>query len=323
MRRSFGEEWPTWLLCLAIYGGFITLILLHDAIPWFLAVPLGGLLLAWHASLQHEIIHGHPTGLRRVDTALGGIPLSVWLPYVVYRSLHLRHHRDPHLTCPIEDPESFYVTAETWNRLSPFARGVLIAHRTLLGRLLLGPALAIGGLWSTAVKRIVAGDRHHLRVWVIHLGLVAALLGLVIGVAGVPVWLYAAWIYIGVALLLLRSFAEHKALPGQDQRTAVVDRAPLFGLLFLNNNLHVAHHARPGVAWWRLPRLARSIDARQTASHGAGLYHGYADVAARFLLRPLDHPVHPAHAGQAVPTGGEVGNALVVPSGGPAGRGIA
>ena len=29
---------------------------------------------------------------------------------------------------------------------------------------------------------------------------------------------------------------------------------PLLSLLFLNNNLHPAHHAEPGLAWYRLPR---------------------------------------------------------------------
>lgn len=302
MRRPWTREWPTWLVVIAVYGGFVALTWFHGAIPWYLAVPLGALLITWHSSLQHEIIHGHPTGRRRLDTALGAIPLSIWLPYVLYRKSHLRHHRNQHLTCPIEDPESYYVTAATWNRLSPGARGVLIAHRTLLGRLLLGPALAMAGTWVSQARRIAAGDRTSLRMWAVHLVLVVPVLGWAIGVAGVPVWMYAAWVYFGLSLTLVRSFAEHRPNPASDQRTAVVDRAPLFGLLFLHNNLHVAHHARPGLAWYRLPELARSMDARGIAARGAGLYHGYAELAARHLLRPLDHPVHPAHAGSAVTT---------------------
>ena len=300
MRRSWLQEWPTWLVVIAVYGGFGVLTWFHQALPWFLTLTLGGLLLAWHASLQHEILHGHPTGRQKVDTGLGAIPLSVWLPYVLYRASHLRHHRDRHLTCPLEDPESFYVTADAWNRLHPLSRWLLLVNQTLIGRLLIGPALVIGRFWLDEARRVRRGDRLRRRVWAIHLGLVALVLVWAIGIAGMPVWLYAGWVYLGVALLLLRSFAEHRAAPAPGQRTAVVDAAPLFGLLFLHNNLHVAHHARPGLAWYRLPAFARAIDARRTAASGAGLYRGYAEVARRHLTRPIDHPVHPAHTAAAM-----------------------
>ena len=37
--------------------------------------------VAWHMSLQHEIIHNHPTRSRRVNRALGAWPLALWLPF--------------------------------------------------------------------------------------------------------------------------------------------------------------------------------------------------------------------------------------------------
>jgi fatty acid desaturase len=62
------------------------------------------------------------------------------------------------------------------------------------------------------------------------------------------------------------------------------------GLLFLNNNLHHAHHARPGLAWYRLPGASKETGAEALAESGAGLYRGYWELARRHAFRPIDHP---------------------------------
>jgi fatty acid desaturase len=79
---------------------------------------------------------------------------------------------------------------------------------------------------------------------------------------------------------------------------AVVERAPLMGLLFLNNNLHALHHAQPGLAWHRLPGRYRRNRAAILAANGGLVYAGYREVFARFLLRPHDQTVHPELAGR-------------------------
>ena len=63
--------------------------------------------------------------------------------------------------------------------------------------------------------------------------------------------------------------------------------APL-ALLFLNNNLHALHHARPEVAWYRLPALAG--DELPGSYDGVG----YGALFRRYLFRIKDSPVHPA-----------------------------
>src|SRR5947208_12747338 len=78
-------EAPTWGLALAIYGGWGALTWGYGALPWWLVLPLGAWLTAWHMSFQHEVVHGHPTRSRRVNDALGFAPLSLWLPYARYR----------------------------------------------------------------------------------------------------------------------------------------------------------------------------------------------------------------------------------------------
>ena len=92
-----------------------------------------------------------------------------------------------------------------------------------------------------------------------------------------------------VRFTLLRSFAEHRAVDGET-RSAVVRSNVVFSLLYLNNNLHHTHHARPRLAWYSLPRARDELGSDEIAARGAGSYRGYADIARRYLLRPIDHP---------------------------------
>ena len=99
-------EAPTLCLAAIIYGGWLAHTLAWHALPLAVSLPLGAWLLAWHSSLQHEIIHDHPTPHRRLNTAIAWVPIGLWLPYAVYRWAHRRHHREPWITDPVEDPES-------------------------------------------------------------------------------------------------------------------------------------------------------------------------------------------------------------------------
>jgi fatty acid desaturase len=290
MKRS-RIEWPTWAVVVAVYGGWVALLCVQSALPGPVFIAIGAVLLAWHGSLQHETIHGHPTRSRRINWAIGWLPLSLWLPYETYRDLHLHHHREAHITSPVEDPESYYVTDERWSSLSPAGQAVLRFNRTLFGRFLIGPALSWYGLWAEALPQL-RHDRHLRAVWALHLAGAVAVAAVVIGVFGVPPMLYVATCYAGTALSLLRSFAEHRAGP-EGLRTAVVSSGHFFSLLFLNNNLHVAHHARPGLAWYQLPRFAAANDSAGVAARGAGHYRGYGEIAKRYFFHPVDDPVHP------------------------------
>jgi len=77
------------------------------------------------------------------------------------------------------------------------------------------------------------------------------------------------------------------------ERIAIVERAPVLGLLFLHNNLHAVHHAWPSAPWYRIPSLFRRHRDRLVAENGGLLYDGYLDVARRFLLTPHDRVLHP------------------------------
>ena len=101
-------EWPTIALAIVIYGlWFLTTFFWRD-MPWWALSLAGAWVIAWQMNLQHEIIHGHPTPNRLVNDAIGIWPLSLWLPFSIFRATHLRHHQDANLTDPFEDPESYY-----------------------------------------------------------------------------------------------------------------------------------------------------------------------------------------------------------------------
>jgi fatty acid desaturase len=287
-------DWPTLALATLIHGGWLALTWWHALLPWWALTALGGWFVAWHGSLQHEIIHGHPTGHRRFDDPIASIPLSLWLPYPIYRRSHLDHHAAEVVTDPLEDPESRYRTAAT-GAGARFALWLDRCQATLAGRLLLGPAICVGRFAVDEAIRAARTPRAWFADWWRHLIGVAAVL-LWLRLCGLPLAQYLAmFVYPGLALTLLRSFAEHRAGPTAARRVAVVESRGLLALLFLNNNLHAAHHWAASVAWYRLPALYRSRRAAFLASNGGLVYHGYRDIVRRYALRPHDDLVHPDH----------------------------
>ncbi len=291
-------EPSTLLIATLIHGGWIALTLCATRAPLWLLVPAGGWLIAWHGSLQHETIHGHPTPWRGINRLLGQIPLNLWMPYGRYERLHLAHHRAEHLTVPGLDPEARYLSPTS----GPLTRALTNATATLAGRLLLGPLIEIGLFLASEAHALASDEPGVRRAWAIH----------AIGVAAIWAWLHWAcgfnlagylltFVFPGASLSLLRSFAEHRADPTPARRVAVVENAPLLGLLFLNNNLHAAHHAFPSASWRRLPELyAEHRDALLVANGGL-VYRGYREVARRFLFRPHDVLIHPAPLDQVRP----------------------
>ena len=305
-------EWPTLGVGLAIYVGFASVTFFFNNLPLLLSAPLLAVLLTWYGSLQHETIHGHPTPFRRFNGMLGSLPLSLWIPYTVYRETHLRHHRHGgrRLTQVAYDPESYYLPTGELSRASRLRRWIHRANCTLAGRLVLGPALALGSFWSGEFRRVRAGDRRRMRIWARHAVGVYVVLFWVVAVCHIPLWVYLALIvYPSVSLNHVRSFAEHVAHEDSRLRTRGVEAHPFWALLFLNNILHIAHHAKPKLAWFQLPDLWRQMRAPALA-RGLVFAGGYQEVTRKYFVRPyfrldqgaLEHGSpgrggHPSHRG--------------------------
>jgi fatty acid desaturase len=285
-----GIDTSTLLVAALIYGGWIALTLNASRLPTLLVAALGGWLTAWHGSLQHETIHGHPSRSQRFNRLLGYPPLSLWLPYPRYRQLHLAHHVTEHLTAPGADPESRYVRAGG----GALHRLVTSMTSTLLGRLTIGPLVEIGGFLASEAKAAVRGEPGVREAWAMHVAAAGAISAWLVWVCGLGLGGYLlCFVYPGAALSLLRSFAEHRADPDPARRIAIVEQAPILGLLFLNNNLHAVHHAFPAASWRQLPGLYARRRKAILQANGGLVYRGYKDVVGRYLLKPHDVLVHP------------------------------
>lgn len=291
MARS---EWPTWLLIVAIYGAWLALILLSPSLGLWVSTPLLVVVGAWHLSLQHELIHGHPTRSTRLNHGLGMAPLALWYPIGVYRTSHLLHHRDELLTLPGVDPESNYVSQRDWDRMGPFRRFVWTARKTAWGRFLLGPGHAIAQTWPAALAQIARGQGHALRDWLPHWLLVAALLWFVDRVSAFSAWQYALLVaYPALSLAMVRSHYEHRAALQPERRIVINEAGGFMRLLFLNNNYHLVHHDLPKLPWYLIPRVYRAHRAAYLDRCDGFLQPGYTAQALRYALTPTDAAVHP------------------------------
>jgi len=296
-RRHLPEsvEWPTILVAAMIWVGLAASILTHPLMPWWVTVPLLMFLAGWYASLQHEVVHGHPTPWVLVNTAIAGVPLDFLYSLARFRDLHLAHHDDPsRLTEPGIDPESRYCSSQAWEQASRCGRLVLQAERTLVGWLTIG--VVRGSIrYVISDLRAAGRDRRIAGIWARHVIGCAVLGYVIVGVAGLPlIQMLAGLVYGRMFCTGLRTFAEHRWV-NEGTMSAVVHAGPPLALLFLNNNLHHTHHVRPDAAWYRLPKLNRDLGSDAIASAGAGLYvGGYAEQWRRFGVRPFCQPVHPS-----------------------------
>ena len=287
-------EVPTLLLIIATYAAWVAVTLAYGKWPLWVVAPVTAVLLTLHSSLQHEILHGHPTRWRGVNRLLAILPLSLWLPYDRYREKHLTHHVNDRLTDPLDDPESCYWTPEQWASLSPIARALVWVQQTLAGRFVLGPYWRIPLFLHSEFHAFIANQRGVRATWLEHVVLCVGVVYWVSYVCGIPFWLYVvAMVIPGNGILLIRSYAEHRALPAMRQRTAIVEGSWILGPLFLFNNLHALHHDEPHVPWYRLPARYRVTRERLIVANAGLVYRTYFEVARRFLFRPHDLPQHP------------------------------
>jgi fatty acid desaturase len=287
-------EWRTVAVAVCVYGGLLATIAWQDRMGPVAAVAVLSVLGCWFLSLQHECIHGHPFRNARWNARLAAVPLNLALPYAVYRDSHLQHHRNAVLTEPGIDPESHYLRGADWAAASGVRRALLTVNQTLAGRMLLHPLRSL-------VRTIVAlphdlKDAKSRAMWARHLLGAAVVLLVIDRVAGLAAWEFLlGFSYGGASLTAIRGFAEHRWTRPGLTRSATVDAAMPWRLLFLNNNFHHAHHAQPTVAWHLLPELSRRTDAAAASARGAGAYRGYGEVFRRYFLRPFAPVVHPAH----------------------------
>ncbi len=286
-------EWPTLALIILVYAVLVALVWFHAVLPWWLILPIGAYMACLHSSLQHEVLHGHPTRSRTFNELLVFVTPHLWLPYGRYRDLHIKHHNAHHLTCPVQDPESYYLLPEDWSALPGFKRTLYTFNNTLFGRMLIGPAVGIIQFWSGEIMQMVRGRRDILKCWSSFAISTAIVLGFVAWV-GMPIWQYILLIaYPAISLALVRSFCEHQAAEDAGERTIIVEASPIWSLLFLNNNLHIAHHERPALPWYQLQAFYAQERERLLTKNKHYLMHGYSEIFRRYFFSPKESVQHP------------------------------
>ena len=155
-----GVEWSTLCLIIGCYLAWGTLTAYASVLGSGLTGVFLIFVIALHSSLQHEVLHGHPTKSRFLNELLVFPAIGLFIPYQRFRQTHLQHHIDPNLTDPYEDPESNYYDPDVWKHLSIPIKTVLQINNTLLGRILLGPAISLYKLYSEDLKAISKITRH-------------------------------------------------------------------------------------------------------------------------------------------------------------------
>ncbi len=295
-RASGAVEWPTLFLIVACYLAWGLAISLLPSLWLPAAIALTTLAMTLFSSLQHEVLHGHPFRHRLLNEALMFLPIGLCFPYGRFRDTHLAHHRDEHLTDPYDDPESNFQDPAVWARLPGPVRLILTFNNTLLGRMIVGPVISSVIFYAGDLRAIAAGNRAILRDWILHfVGLI--LLVQVLQAAPMPGWAYLLSAYLALSVLKIRTFLEHRAHDLARARTVIIDGGHILPFLFLNNNLHVVHHARPGVPWYRLPALYRSQREEYLRRNEAYHYASYAEIFRRYFLKPKDPVPHPLRPG--------------------------
>ncbi|MCU0073393.1 fatty acid desaturase [Pseudomonas koreensis] len=293
-RFTARTEWPTWLLLIGVYGGWFAIVLGSEWLGiWWSTLLLIPLLVLW-LSVQHELLHGHPTRWTFVNKFLGYAPFAVWYPYTLYRDSHLQHHRDEDLTIPGVDPESRYLSAERWQGSSLFERSLHWLNKTVLGRFVLGAPLALLALAGEELQRLKNGERQAWLMWLTHGALTVLMLFFIARYSVLPIWHYLFLISVpSLSIAMVRSYYEHRPHTQPEQRTVLNEAGWPWRWLFLNLNFHLVHHDLPKLSWYDLPEAYRMRREQWVARSGGFLVQGYGQLWRRHGIKPIDSPQHP------------------------------
>lgn len=286
-------ELPTWVLIGVIYTGWFAGVIYWQQLGPVLGSVLLILLSAWYMSLQHELIHGHPTRWRWVNQLFGTLPFAVWYPYGLYRDSHIQHHRDEDLTHPEKDPECYYYTATQWQYFHILLKGVIRLSNTFVGRLTIGPLLDIINTLRSAGRAFMSGDRPAIFMWLIHLGLLYGLLHWIAGYGISAVFYLLVISYPALSLTKVRSFFEHRAAQESSARSVLNEAAWPWRLLFLNLNYHLVHHDLPALPWYGLRQIYLENRVQYQQRSGQFVVNGYTQWFDAFAFTALEIEVHP------------------------------
>lgn len=283
-------DWRTLILVVALHALVWSLLLLPGSQTagetlWVLAgIAALAPLMTMHSSLTHEVTHGHPFKAGLANDLLVMLPYSLLVSHYRFKDTHLAHHKDVNLCDPYEDPETWYQYSADWEKRTPVSRAIFNFNNTLLGRMLIGPLVGMFGFIRYEWGLFRKGETHIGWKWGLHLVLVAGWLTVIGIYSWMPLWAVLVAAYFGMALLMVRTYLEHQAHEKVRGRSVIIQDGGVFAFLFLNNSLHAVHHAYPGMAWYRLPRLFADNRERFLQLNDGYTFKSYRSVFANYLL---------------------------------------
>ncbi len=281
---------PWWALALPLALAPVALaaIAAIPTAPGWATVPLylvAGWCLAAMGLIGHDCTHGAVTGSRRADAWLGSFLLThLFMSFEAYRALHLAHHRwnaydrDPSADSP---------------RLQ--AQTDLVTHVLFLLVPLGFPTFQVVPGWLSGFGLAPAGyprvDRGRVRLQLLG---VIAYHSLLVG--ALPDGAYraylGAWVLALVFAMQLLAFNHLFVEMYTDCilcNTRNVRTWPLLGWITLFQGYHVEHHLLPGVPWYRLPEVHRSLEALGGTTYPVdGYLRAQVQVMRRQALRLVE-----------------------------------
>jgi fatty acid desaturase len=210
-------------------------------------------LLLTLVAVSHESAHSQLFGTRRVNRIAGTLAgLSAFGVWEVYRTQHILHHAD---TCGPDDSEGepYQFTAK-WQIFAAFAGGgpLYVAWLILEGWKVSFGAARPWVRTATARRRI----RINVAAWTIVVVVAAWLL------VSHPMATLAIWIIpVGMMVIVPMPFVlipEHLGATGPGSPTINTRTCRsnwLMRWVFMNENLHTAHHTHPSTRWHDLAAL--------------------------------------------------------------------
>jgi len=291
LRFRDSGDWRTLVLILATHTALAALVFVSwdglpgqlQAQPLFMALILAPLITLF-SSLTHEVTHGHPFRSGLANDLLMIIPYGLLVPHYRFKDTHLAHHKDVNLCDPYDDPESWYQARADWQQRSRISLAVFNFNNTLFGRMLIGPLIGMTGFIKCDFHHAMRGEWHIGGKWMLHITLAAILLASVAMYGALPVWSLLLAAYLGMSLLMVRTYLEHQAHEKVRGRSVIIENGGLFAFLFLNNSLHAVHHAYPAMAWYRLPKLFADNRERFLKLNDGYAFGSYRTVFSRFFF---------------------------------------
>ncbi|MGB0959609.1 MAG: fatty acid desaturase [Halocynthiibacter sp.] len=287
------SEMRTFLTLVACYISWAVSIGPLYALSPVLAVVLLIPILTLHASLSHEILHGHPFRSRILNAALVFLAVGIFVPYERFRTLHIAHHTDERLTDPYDDPESNFQDPALWAKMPRWRQQILNANNTILGRMILGPVISMMRFVISDIKGILGGKKDILIAWALHGIGVWGVVWILSHWGQIPFWAYICAAYGALSVLKIRTYLEHRAEEDYAHRTVIIEGWCPIAFLFLNNSLHAVHHTHPTMAWYDLRREYLAHKKAYLTKNGAYRFKNYAEVLRRYFLTQKDQVPHP------------------------------